>query len=290
MRPLLPFLLLSAVLLAFAGCASTPAGFPPGKNGPKASSTTAPSECLARGKAAEERSDWGTAYRWYARGGGWNVKGRSTGFPGPGHLSEPQETQRFLCIAGFVEATRHLIAQGVRVDADGVHPLYVSLTEASQVIAYFRNVNPHGYAGLSTAQMATLQQQANAKLVAVEANPAAPGHAPASPRGATMDNLEQVDRAPSHLETFQSTMSASAERAAGEKRIGPGTEGSPAPRGDKLNLRQLPPISVPTEKHDTHAEAARAYRESAARYPEGDPRREEMLKLAGEEERQAARP
>src|SRR4051812_37070554 len=124
MRPQLPFLFLCALLLAFAGCAATPAGFPRGNNGPKAASTSAPSECLAKGRAAQEKGDWGSAYRWYARGGGWNVQGRSTGFPPPGRMSEPEESQRFLCIAGFLETTRHLIGQGVRVDADGIHPLY----------------------------------------------------------------------------------------------------------------------------------------------------------------------
>src|SRR5882757_4144186 len=117
MRPLLPFLILPVLLLAFDGCANTSAGFPHGKYGPKAASTTTPSECLAKGKSAEERSDWGTAYRWYARGGGWNVQGRSTGFPPPGRTPEPEESQRFLCIVGFLEATRHLVAQGIRVDA-----------------------------------------------------------------------------------------------------------------------------------------------------------------------------
>src|SRR4051812_32635826 len=69
-RPLISTLLLLTLLLAFGACATKPAGFPHAKGGPTASSTKTPSECLSRGKAAEDRNEWAAAYRWYARGGG----------------------------------------------------------------------------------------------------------------------------------------------------------------------------------------------------------------------------
>ncbi len=264
MRSPISFLLVSLLLVSvFAGCKTVQPGFPVSKFGPTPKSTTAPSECLARGKSFADKSDWATAYRWYARGGGWNTKGRSTGFPSPGTLSEPEESRRFLCIVGFLEATRHLISQGVRVDADEEHPLYVSLSEAAHSIGYFRSENPHGYAGMTPGQIAALQQRADVKAAAVQ-------------RDSTMDNLEQVDHSPSHLQTFQETMSAG--HAAD----------SASSAHDGLNLRQPPPIAVPPQKQNDHTETARLYRRLAEKYPEGDPQRQALLDRAAEEERKAA--
>ena len=267
MRFLISFAFALGLVLALTSCKTVSPPFPISKTGPKATSTTAPSECLARARTSAGKGDWGTAYRWYARGGGWNAKGRSTGFPTPGYAAEPEESQRFLCIVGFLDATRHLISQGVRVDADGVHPLYFSLSEASHAIGYFRNANPHGYAGLTAAQIATLQQGADIKLAVDSAH--------ATPRDVSMDNLEQVDHAPSHLQSFQNTMAASRESAS---------------HRETVNLQQAPPITLPPEKHNDHTEAARLYRESANKYPEGDPKRQVLLDLAAEEERRAAHP
>lgn len=278
MRLLKSVLLLALTVLVLHGCATGPVGFPHAKSDPKATSTTTPSECLARGKTAEEAGNWGTAYRWYARGGGWNVKGRSTGFPPPGELSEPEESQRFLCIAAFLEATRHLIAEGVRVDVDGVHPLYISISEADRAISYFRNANPHGYAGLTAAQLTALQRGADA----------ASAQAVAARHDVTMDTVEQVDRRPSNLQVFQDTVASSSTRPSEEKRPAIASQPPGSSPRDALNLQQLPPVTLPAEKRTSHAEAARIYREAAARYPADDARRQEMLKLATEEEREAA--
>ena len=266
MRFLISFFLVPLLLASvLAGCKTTQPGFPVSKYGPKPKSPTAPSECLGKGKSSAAMGDWAAAYRWYARGGGWNTKGRSTGFPSPGTISEPEESQRFLCIVGFLDATRHLISQGVRVDADGVHPLYVSLSEASRSIAYFRSVNPHGYAGLTAAQIAALQQGADIKAAAVQ-------------REMTMDNLEQVDHSPSHLQSFQNTMSA-------------GRAADPASTTrEGMDVRQPPAIVLPQGKQNDHTEAARLYRQLANKYPEGDPQRQALLDRAADEERKAANP
>jgi hypothetical protein len=255
---LFPFLLLPVLFLALAGCATTPNGFPLSKNGPTPASTTTPSACLEKGKEAEGAGDWATAYCWYARGGGWNVRGRSTGFPSPGTLSEPEESQRFLCIVAFREATQHLIDQGIRVDANGVHPIYVSLSEANQSLAYFRNAHPGGYAGMTAAQMKALQKESTTMA------------------GVTMDSVEQVDRGHSHLENFQKTITTASERSGRARGTAPEVPGGhPAP-------------AIIPGKPGSHAEAARLYREAATKYPENDSRREEMLRLAGEEEQAAA--
>ena len=282
--PVMPRLLLLALVVALTGCAAVPSGFPLGKNIPVTTSTTIPSECRARGKSAAEQNDWGTAYRWFARGGGWNDQGRSTGFPPPGRLPEPEESQRFLCITSFLEATHHLLAQGIRVDSDGVHPLYLSLTQASLAISYFRNAHPNGYAGLTDAQIAALQQ----KLSQGGESDAAP--ALTASRDATMDTLEQVDRKPSQLKTFQDTLSTTAARPAEAARADTASPDAITPSREIANLRHQPPNGVPVSLHGSHAEAARLYREAAAKYPEGDSRRKEMLDLAAEEEREAGRP
>lgn len=262
MRKLFPFLLLPAMLLVLGGCVATQSGFPVSKHAPRDGSTTTPSACLAKGKEAESAGDWVAAYQWYARGGSWNAQGRSTGFPSPGTLSEPEESQRFLCIAAFLQASQQLIAQGVRVDENGESPLYVSVSEASQTLTYFQHAHPGGYAGLTAEQMKTLV---------------------ASAKGATMDTVEPVDHGPSSLQKFEDTVAGSSKRPAEN---GGATSTASVARG-LSGTNPAPAIVSSTKKNVTHAEAARLYREAAARYPESDSRREEMLKLATEEERAA---
>jgi hypothetical protein len=189
MRKLIPILLLPVMLLTLGGCATTQSGFPLSKHAPREGSTTTPSACLEKGKEAESAGDWVAAYQWYARGGSWNAQGRSTGFPSPGTLSEPEESQRFLCVAAFLEAAKQLIAQGVRVDENGVSPLYVSVSEANQTLTYFQHAHPEGYAGLTAEQMKGLTAS----------------------KGATMDTVEPVDRGPSSLQKFQDTVTGASK-------------------------------------------------------------------------------